>query len=305
MPRRALITGLSGFTGRHMAALLSSKGYDVWGTVTSTPDDEVVDAIGMPVDLLDAEALKSFVADARPDVVVHLAGAAHVTGHTPGTTYLVNIVGTRNLLSALATLDRKPRAVLLASTANVYGNADVEVIDEEVDIRPANDYAVSKLAMEHAARLWLDRLPLIFVRPFNYTGVGQSEDYVLPKIVGHHARREARISLGNLNVSRDFSDVRDVVATYARLLDAAPAGETFNICSGHGHSLGHLLGLLARIAGYKIDVFVDPRFMRRNEIARLVGCNHKLRRVIGAVPLTPIGETLEWMYEYMASQVEV
>lgn len=305
MARRALITGLSGFTGRHMAVELTKAGYDVWGTITPSPDGDVPDVVGIPVDLLDADALKSFVTDARPDVVVHLAGAAHVTGNPPSKTYLVNIVGTRNLLSALAGLDKKPRAVLLASTANVYGNASVETIDEDVSIQPANDYAVSKLAMEHSARLWLDRLPIVFVRPFNYTGVGQSEDYVLPKIVGHHARREARISLGNLNVSRDFSDVRDVVATYAKLLQAAPAGETFNICSGHSHSLGQMLKMLARIAGYEIDVFVDPRFMRRNEIARLVGSNRKLRQVIGQVPHTPIADTLEWMYDSMSAQVEV
>jgi GDP-6-deoxy-D-talose 4-dehydrogenase len=303
MARRALITGLSGFTGRHMAAHLIARGYDVWGTTTSSPESEVPDAVGIPVDLLDADALKSFVADARPDVVAHLAGAAHVTGHSPSTTYLVNIVGTRNLLAALSSLDKRPKSVLLASTANVYGNADIETIDEDAAIRPANDYAVSKLAMEHAARLWFDRLPIFFTRPFNYTGVGQSEDYVLPKIVGHHARREARISLGNLNVSRDFSDVRDVVATYARLLEAAPAGETFNICSGHSHSLGEMLRMLSRIAGYEIDVFVDPRFMRRNEIARLVGSNRKLRRVIGQVPLTRIDDTLEWMYQFMVDRV--
>jgi GDP-6-deoxy-D-talose 4-dehydrogenase len=303
MARRALITGLNGFTGRHMAAVLTQAGYDVWGTVTSSPESDVPNAVGIAVDLLDMDALKSFVADARPDVVVHLAAAAHVTANAPGKTYMVNIVGTRNLLAALGTLDKKPRAVLLASTANVYGNAAVETIDEDVSIQPANDYAVSKLAMEHAARLWLDRLPLIFVRPFNYTGVGQSEDYVLPKIVGHHARREARISLGNLHVSRDFSDVRDVVATYAKLLEAAPAGQTFNVCSGRSHSLGEMLQMLARIAGYEIDVFVDPRFMRRNEIARLVGSNRRLRQVIGHVPHTPIHDTLEWMYDSMSAQV--
>jgi GDP-6-deoxy-D-talose 4-dehydrogenase len=299
MPRRALITGLSGFTGRHMAAQLVREGYDVWGTVSPLGDEaDVPDAIGIPVDLLDADAVASFVSDARPEVVVHLAGAAHVTGNSPSRTYLVNIVGTRNLLAALATLDKKPRAVLLASTSNVYGNAGVEVIDEGVPIQPGNDYAVSKLAMEHAARLWLDRLPVFFVRPFNYTGVGQTEDYVLPKMVGHHARREARISLGNLHVSRDFSDVRDVVAVYARLLEVAPVGEVFNICSGHGHTLGEMLTALARIAGYEIDVFVDPRFMRRNEIAKLVGANLKLRRLIGVVPYRPIGDTLAWMFSH-------
>jgi GDP-6-deoxy-D-talose 4-dehydrogenase len=297
MPRRALITGMSGFTGRHLAAHLVKEGYDVWGTVSPALDEgDVPEVIGIPVDLLDADAVSSFVSDARPDVVVHLAGAAHVTGHAPGRTYMVNIVGTRNVLAALSTLDKKPRAVLLASTSNVYGNAGVEVIDEETAVRPANDYAVSKLAMEHAARLWLDRLPVFFTRPFNYTGVGQTEDYVLPKIVAHHARRESRISLGNLHVSRDFSDVRDVVAVYARLLEAAPVGEVFNICSGHGHSLSELLAMLSRIAGYEIEVFVDPAFLRRNEIARLVGDNRKLRRVLGMLPHRGIAETLEWMY---------
>ena len=303
--RRALVTGLAGFTGQHMADYLEDAGYEVWGTVSP----ELTDAdsnrhLVSSVDLLDAEGMKALVADARPDVVVHLAGAAHVANGTAGNTYLVNIVGTRNLLSALASLDKPPRAVLLASSANVYGNTPVELLDESIAPSPANDYAVSKLAMEHAARLWTDRLPIIVARPFNYTGVGQREDYLLPKIVGHHARREAKISLGNLNVSRDFSDVRNVVAIYGSLLEAAPAGETFNICSGVGHSLGEVLAMLARIAGYEIEVFVDPRFLRANEVHRLVGSNRKLQRAIGRVPATPLAETLEWMYEAAAMREE-
>ncbi|TKC87806.1 NAD-dependent epimerase/dehydratase family protein [Trinickia terrae] len=317
--RRALVTGLAGFTGQHMAEYLENEGYEVWGTVSPEPASEAESEAGSgfaaaetpshrhlisTVDLLDAEGMKALVADARPDVVVHLAGAAHVANGTASNTYLVNIVGTRNLLAALASLDKPPRAVLLASSANVYGNAPVETLDESIAPSPANDYAVSKLAMEHAARLWMDRLPIIVTRPFNYTGVGQREDYLLPKIVGHYARREAKISLGNLHVSRDFSDVRNVVAMYGGLLEAAPAGETFNICSGTGHSLREVLAMLARIAGYEIDVFVDPRFLRANEVHRLVGSNHKLQRVIGQVPSTPLGETLEWMYEAASGREE-
>ena len=112
------------------------------------------------------------------------------------------------------------------------------------------------------------------------------------------------MSLGNLAVSRDFSDVRDVVEVYTRLLEIAPAGEAFNTCSGNGHSLGEILTMMQRIAGYKIEIFVDPRFMRRNEIAKLVGSNVKLRRAIGRVPITPIYDTLEWMFKHARAQVE-
>jgi nucleoside-diphosphate-sugar epimerase len=301
--RRALITGLSGFTGNHMAARLLDDGYDVWGT-TSASEPEVPGTTGVPLNLLDLEAVRACVSDAQPDVVVHLAGLAHVTGNSPTQSYLVNIMGSRNLLDALSQLDKKPRAVLMASTSNVYGNVDVEVIDESVPLNPGNDYAVSKLAMENMARLWLDRLPVFFTRPFNYTGVGQGEDFLLPKIVNHHARHEARMTLGNLAVSRDFSDVRDVVDIYARLLEVAPAGEAFNTCSGTGHSLGEILTMMERIAGYKIDIFVDPRFMRRNEIDKLVGSNVKLRRAIGRVPVTPIYDTLAWMFKHARAQGE-
>ncbi|MBN3791991.1 GDP-mannose 4,6-dehydratase, partial [Burkholderia sp. Ac-20353] len=231
--------------------------------------------------------------------VVHLAARAHVTQDDPALTYQVNIAGTRNLLAALAGLDRRPSAVLLASSANVYGNSTPGVLDESVAPAPANDYAVSKLAMEYAAKLWFDRLPIVIARPFNYTGVGQSEAYLLPKLAAHYARNESRISLGNLDVSRDFSDVRDVTAAYLRLIEAAPAGETFNVCAERAYSLKEVLAMLSRIAGYVIDVTVDPRFVRHNEVKSLSGSRDKLRRAVGELPVTPLDETLRWMVDAM------
>lgn len=297
--RRALVTGAGGFTGRHLIDHLAELGYEVWGAVA--PGAAAFPSAARTkeeVDLLDEARLEAWIAAARPEVVAHLAAASHVTQGTPAKTYLTNIVGTRNLLAALAALDTKPRAVLLASSANIYGNAPFEVLDESIAPQPANDYAVSKLAMEYAARVWMDRLPICIARPFNYTGVGQREDFLLPKIVGHYARHATTISLGNLHVSRDFSDVRDVVAIYAKLLETAPAGETFNVCSGIAHSLGEVLAMLREIADHEIEVFVDPRFLRANEVHRLVGSNLKLRRAIGRVPGTPLRQTLEWMYEH-------
>ncbi|PXW22831.1 GDP-mannose 4,6-dehydratase [Paraburkholderia caballeronis] len=297
---RALITGLGGFTGRYMAERLRADGYRIHGTVQGAADLDAIDAAAHDVhavDLRDPRDVAAAIDAIRPDVVVHLAGIANVAHGDIANTWLVNVVGTRNLLAALARLDRPPRAVLLASSANVYGNATEGVIDETVPPEPANDYAASKLAMEFASRTFSARLPLIFARPFNYTGVGQSADFLLPKIVEHYARRAKTISLGNTDVSRDFSDVRFVVDAYARLLHAAPRGEIFNVCSGVGRTLGDVLDTLARVAGYRIDVRIDPRFVRPNEVRTLTGSNAKLRDAIGELQPVPLEETLRWMYE--------
>lgn len=230
---------------------------------------------------------------------MHLAAIAFVAHGDIDQIYRVNVAGTRNLLEALATAPKKPAAVLLASSANIYGNADAGVIGEDVPAAPANDYAVSKLAMEYMARLWMDKLPVIVVRPFNYTGVGQAENFLLPKIVAHFRRREPRIELGNLHVWRDFSDVRVVAASYRHLLAAGGAaiGRTFNVCSGKAYSLGEALDMMAGIAGYKIDVHVNPAFVRANEVVRLTGDNTRLQGVVGTIDPLPLEHTLRWMYE--------
>jgi nucleoside-diphosphate-sugar epimerase len=291
--KRALITGLRGFTGDYMARELSAAGYQVFGTVlpgeTTGPDV-------FAVDLLDRASVAAAVEQVRPDVVVHLAAIAFVAHNDADQMYRVNVVGTRNLLEALAAGSHKPSSVLLASSANIYGNAQVAVIDEDVAPNPANDYAVSKLAMEHMARLWMDKLPITIARPFNYTGVGQTDNFLLPKIVSHFRKGARRIELGNLAIARDFSDVRMVARSYRRLLAAAPAGETFNVCSGQPHSLESLIDIMSDIACYRIEVHVNPAFVRANEVLTLTGSNARLAQVIGKVEPTPLVDTLRWMY---------
>jgi nucleoside-diphosphate-sugar epimerase len=295
--KRALVTGIAGFTGRYVAQELALAGYEVFGT--STPGGTLpANVIG--VDLLDRDGLAAAVREVAPDVVVHLAAIAFVAHSDVEQIYRVNVVGTRNLLEALAQAPHKPAAVLVASSANIYGNTDVPVIHEDVPAAPANDYAVSKLAMEHMARLWMDKLPIVMVRPFNYTGVGQADNFLLPKIVSHFRRKEARIELGNLHVWRDFSDVRMVAAAYRHLL-AAPAGNAagrvFNVSSGTAYSLGEVLDMMADIAGYRIDVRVNPAFVRANEVERLTGDNRRLQAVVGPIAPPPLAATLRWMYE--------
>jgi nucleoside-diphosphate-sugar epimerase len=150
--------------------------------------------------------------------------------------------------------------------------------------------------MEYMARLWMDKLPITIARPFNYTGVGQAENFLLPKIVSHFRKGARRIELGNLAIARDFSDVRTVVKSYRRLLAAAPAGEAFNVCSGQPHSLENLIDIMSDIAGYRIEVHVNPAFVRANEVLTLTGSNARLAKVIGKVESAPLVETLRWMY---------
>lgn len=291
MAKTVLITGSQGFTGQYMTEELLSAGYRVVG-LGSQPDDNP-DYI--QVDITDPDAVRASIAVLQPDIVVHLAAVAFVGEGNANSFYQVNVIGTRNLLDALAAADKPPETVLLASSANVYGNQRGGKLDERAPAAPANDYAVSKLAMEHMARLWLPRLPIIIARPFNYTGVGQGEQFLVPKIVSHFKRRAAVIELGNLDVWRDFSDIRSVVAAYRALIEQGPVGEAFNVASGQPHSLKEILTLCAEITGHELEVRVNPAFVRANEVKTLCGDAAKLRACIGDWEKSDLRNTLRWM----------
>jgi len=295
---RVLITGINGFTGRHLAAELASADYEVWGIGS---DDEADAARYRRADLGDADRLYEIAAEARPEAVVHLAGIAFVGHGAPRDFYEVNLIGTRNLLSALAALPTPPTRILLASSANVYGNAMGGMLTESTPANPANDYAVSKLAMEYMARLWMDKLPIITARPFNYTGPGQALSFVIPKLVDHFARRAGSVDLGNLKVEREFNDVRMVCKAYRALLERGVAGEVYNVCSGRPYSLEYVIGALAELSGHQLEVRVNPAFVRANEVHRLCGDPSKLIDTVGELPQIPLHATLHWMLRQAAS----
>lgn len=295
MEHRVLVTGLHGFTGRHLQPALVALGFEVHGIVAPQAASAGAD-IGTCVhvaDVLDPKGLADVVARVQPRYVVHLAAISFVAHGDADAMYRVNIVGTRNLLQALAA-EVRPECVLLASSANIYGNAAVDPIDESTPPLPANDYAVSKLAMEHMASLWQDKLPITLVRPFNYTGRGQESSFLIPKIVQAFRRRDATLELGNLDVERDFSDVRDVAQAYAALLRAVPGG-VVNVCSGRVHSLTDVLEVAHSLTGFRPEIRVNPRFVRANEVRRLRGDNTHLRSLVPGWRARPLTETLSWM----------
>jgi nucleoside-diphosphate-sugar epimerase len=289
---RALITGLRGFTGAYLATALETQGYEVFGTAfgKEAPGERV-----FYVDLCDREQIQKVVDQVQPDVVAHLAAISFVSHGNVEDIYRINVIGTRNLLEALAQTEKRPKAVLVASSANIYGNTEGGILTEEQMPMPANDYAISKLAMEHVARLWMPSLPIFLTRPFNYSGVGQSEQFLIPKIISHFKRRDAVIELGNLDVARDFTDVRLVAQAYSQLLQLAPSGETFNICSGHAYTLREIIAMVEELVGYKIDVRVNPAFVRANEVRLLQGDHSKLQQFLKNDTSIPLQETLAWM----------
>lgn len=279
--KRLLITGADGFTGQHLVPAAAKAGFEVFP---------------LRSDLTDAKALADEVAAICPTHVAHLAAISAVTHADQQAFYEVNLFGSLNLLDALKSLAVKPEKVLLASSANVYGNADSESIAEQVCPKPVNHYAMSKLAMEHMALTYTDRLPIVITRPFNYTGVGHDDRFVVPKIVDHFARGATEIELGNLDVEREYNDVRMVCEAYLRLLDCGIPGQIYNVCLGRAYSLRQVLAMMTRIAGYEIDVNVNPAFVRANEVKTLCGDPTKLRQLIGDLPMPPLEETLSWMF---------
>jgi len=299
MSKRVLITGAEGFTGRYMAAELHQAGYEVVGLVHKPLTGSIRGLKRAYVcDLSDAAGLSVLIEDVRPNIVVHLAAISFVAHGDMEAIYRTNLVGSRNLLDALACAKEPLEAVLLASSSNVYGNATGGMLDENTPPEPANDYAVSKLAMEYMARLYIDRLPIIIARPFNYTGQGQSESFLLPKIISHVRREAPVIELGNLDVARDFSDVRMVVQYYRRLLETSSAiGGTYNVCSGRAYTLQEVLDMVRAMSGHNFEVRVNPMFVRENEVKVLLGSRGRLEEAVGAMPAIPLKDTLQWMLE--------
>ncbi len=275
---RVAVTGASGFTGRYLLPELERRGHE---------------AVALDADVTDPGALRATIAKSRPEAVIHLAALAFVDVANFGGFYAVNQIGSFNLLEALAAEVPGAR-VILASTAQVYGAQASGLLDEEQPMLPANHYAISKMAMETGSALWNDRLHITIVRPFNYTGVGQEVRYLLPKIIDHFRRRAPVIELGNIDVQRDFGDVRAVADAYAALLEVKTPG-VFNISTGMLESVRGMVARLERLTGHRIEIQVNPEFVRAGDVPVLGGQNDRLRAAVPGWTPRAIDDTLSWM----------
>jgi nucleoside-diphosphate-sugar epimerase len=289
---RILLTGAKGFTGQLFAERAISAGHTIHE---------------LQSDLTDDEALHKEILEVAPEAVVHLAAISFAGHANDAAFYAVNVVGTTNLLDVLVLLPVRPERVLLASSANIYGNKAHSPIDELQAPAPVNHYGMSKLAMELMAQTYADRLNLVITRPFNYTGPGQHPDFLIPKLAAHFAERAPVISLGNLDVEREFNDVQMVCDAYLFLLAHAEPGETYNICSGQPYALRFVIETLVRMTSHSPRIEVNPTFVRANEVHRLCGDTSKLRALLSKHDVmlsTPsLEETLSRMLTTAAAQI--
>jgi nucleoside-diphosphate-sugar epimerase len=286
-----LLTGADGFTGRHLAIRLRAEGMRVFGATRHPSDAEEVQ-----MDLSDGASVAAAVAKVLPDVVVHLAGITTALHASVAEIYAVNTVGTANLLSALAASPKLPRRVIIASSATVYAPpSDDTPMTEDHPRRPAHHYGASKLAVEEIARLYSQKLPVIVTRPFNYTGAGQTGDFIVQKIMRHFREGATEIRLGELQLERDFSDVEDVVEAYVRLTRVSTDYAVVNLCSGNVVHLADIVPTLVEITGRPMTVIRDERFVRGGEPRVIRGSTERLHTLIGTFPRRTFRLTLERM----------
>lgn len=288
--KRLLITGIESFTGAYVREVFEAAGYEVHGTVLGEASGDRV----YSCDVTDPAQIDAVVARSLPDTVIHLAAITFVPEGNSAFIYDVNLFGTLHLLDALVRHGAGNSKVILPSTANVYGNLPLAAISESECPGPVSHYALSKYAMEQMARGYFDRLPVIITRPFNYTGATQDVRFVIPKIVSHFRERKSVIELGNIDVYRDFSDVRDVAAAYLVLAESSARGEVFNIASGSVYSLREVIAMAEAVSGHSPEIRINPAFVRSGEIGRLGGDNSRLRS-LGWERRYGFDETVAWM----------
>jgi GDP-4-dehydro-6-deoxy-D-mannose reductase len=311
MIMRVLVTGGAGFVGRHLlaalAALVPAPERWAWRHGPAQGLDPAVHWGGP--DLQDSQAVRRAIALAQPTHLVHLAALSNVAQSfaDPRQTYLVNVIGTLNLLEALKRESPRTR-ILLVSSSEVYGQsfAAGRPLDEGAPTQPLNPYAASKLAAEAlAGPYWRQGMAILIARPFNHIGPGQEPGFAVPSFAGQLAeiaagRRPPRLSVGNLEARRDFLHVADVCAAYCGLLaafDILPPGGVFNVCSGVARRIGDVLDDLIRLSGLVVELAPDPARLRPSDIPAAVGDCGALRQAIGWRPRVDWRETLSQCLE--------
>lgn len=296
-----LITGDAGFVGQHALRLL--------------PGSIGLSAHSPGIDIRDRVALLACLQKIRPERLIHLAAQSFVpeSFRDPAATFDVNFTGTLRLLEALQASGFAGR-MLFVGTGDVYGlvHATELPLPESRTPRPRNPYAVSKVAAEALCYQWSQTGPfeIVMARPFNHIGAGQSPAFAISDFARqiaeiHHGQRSPQLVAGNIDVTRDFTDVADVVAAYGLLLEKGQNGEIYNVCSGVERSIRSVVERLLALSGTSAEIVSDPARFRPAEQPRVCGDQRKLHAATGWQPAIPFDDTLNYLYAYWEKQIGI
>lgn len=303
---KALITGVNGFVGNYLSKYLIEKGYDVCGTVIE--DNVKMENVEIyKMNLLNKEEVNEIIKSVNPDYIFHLAGqsAVGLSWKEPTLTMNVNVNGTINLLDAVRE-NRVDTKVLIIGSSDQYGIIKAEdcPISEEKLLNPTSPYAISKMAQEQIAKLYVNsyNMNLIMVRAFNHIGPMQSKNFVVSDFASKIAEIEKGsdpvIRVGNLEAYRDFTDVRDIVRGYVMLMESGKIGEIYNIGSGNAIKVQEILDTLLSLSNTKIKVEIDQERFRPSDVPIIQCDNSKIKTQVEWEPEYDIKDTLKDTLDY-------
>jgi len=307
---RILITGGTGFVGKHLIQFLKPQSSSIAVLASGGSSSPEPDVDYHEVDIRDRDAVRSVVGKVEPNKIYHLAGvsALDVSWSNPQLTYEVNVFGANNLFNAAMELPSPPR-ILNISTSQVYAPSS-RPLNEDSSIRPDNPYAASK-AMAELLTVGYRRHNtggIVTARAFNHTGPGQPPSFVLPSIAKQFAEIEAgmkppKLIVGNIEVKRDFTDIRDVVRAYRALLDRGKPGEIYNVCSGSATSLADIIQMFQSISTTKVTIAVEEARVRRDDVPHICGDRKKIQELTGWCPRISLHEMVASLIDYWRSRV--
>ncbi len=316
--KKILITGISGFVGGHLISFLTNHhcDYEIHGISRSKPAWDYVPAAQdlisnlhfHQMDLLEIPKINSLLEEIQPELIIHMAAQSSVaeSWKTPVFSFMNNTNIFLNIIDTVRQNDNGARILSIGSSEQ-YGvvSATDLPLTEESPLRPANPYAVARVAQEQLAKIYAGGygLDICCTRSFNHCGPGQSDRFVVSAIVKQlvkvaHDLQEPVIHIGNGSIVRDFVDVRDVIAAYIILVSKGKSGEVYNVCSGTGRTIKEIVKLAAGIKGIDVEISEEQKQIRPIDNPCIIGSNRKIRESLGWKPEIPFEQSLMSVYDY-------
>lgn len=304
---RVLIFGAGGFVGSYLCKEFLNNGYKVSGTDKGEESALPSEVDFYRTDLMQANEVEKLIGQIQPDIIVNLAAISSVgaSWNMPQTTMEINVIGALNIMEAARKSEKKPRILFVGSSEEYVISENP--LDENTQLNANNPYGISKVTQEQFAKLYREQysLKIYCVRPFNHTGIGQRDFFVLPSFCKQVAEidksgKDGKIQVGNLKVKRDFSHVKDVVRAYRMIVESDNCNQIYNVGSGNAYSLEDMLTYIIGLSNQHIEIEVDQNRIRPTD-QPVICCDRSLiGKELGWEPQYNVYDALKEMYEYYA-----